>query len=211
MTLWFNIPRFVIGPPVGGLLYDRLGYRAPFVFSEICTILDLVGRLLIIERKYALEWGVDPAALSTGKQQEAQHVLNDVDINDGHLGDKNQSMSPHLPASNGFPEKPREGEVLPDAEHREAAIVVPIKPLSLHVVVIRLVKSSRALVALSLSLAWGYCDFISHARPLLTGNRLAYSCQETTLPLHLQAVWNLDSAKVGLVMLAAVVPTIICM
>ncbi|KIM84636.1 hypothetical protein PILCRDRAFT_6257 [Piloderma croceum F 1598] len=184
---------FVIGPPVGGLLYGRLGYRAPFVFSEICTILDLVGRLLIIERKYALEWGVDPAAVPTGKQAEAQHALDDVDISDGQLGDKDQLMSPHSPVSNASPAKAREGEVLSDAEHGEATIVVPVKPLSLHVVVIRLVKSSRALVALSLSLVWG----------------LAYSCQETTLPLHLQAVWNLDSAKVGLVMLAAVFPTII--
>jgi hypothetical protein len=173
--------------------------------------LDLVGRLLIIERKDALEWGVDPAAVPTRKQAEAQHVSNDVDISDGQLGDKDQTMSTHSPVPNASPEKPREGEMLPDAEHREATIVVPIKPLSLHVVVIRLMKSSRALMALSLSLVWGCCEFISSAHPLLTGNRLAYSCQETTLPLHLQAVWNLDSSKVGLIMLAAVVPTIICM
>ena len=165
MSLWFIIPRFVIGPPVGGLLYGRLGYRAPFVFSEICAILDLVGRLLIIERKNALEWGVDPAGVSTGIQAEAQHVSNDVEIIDGH---KDQSMSPHLPASNASPEKPREGDALPDAEPREATIVVPDKHLSLHVVVIRLIKSSRALVALSLSLVWGCYDFFFSIRSPFT-------------------------------------------
>lgn len=41
--------------------------------------------------------------------------------------------------------------------------------------------------------------------------RVVYSSQEPALPLHLQQVWGLGSAKVGLVYLAAVVPTIICM
>ena len=37
-----------------------------------------------------------------------------------------------------------------------------------------------------------------------------YSSQEPALPLHLQAAWGLDSSQVGLVFLAAVVPTLFC-
>lgn len=46
--------RFLIGPPVGGALYSAFGYRAPFIFGIIVTVIDFVGRLLIIERKDAV-------------------------------------------------------------------------------------------------------------------------------------------------------------
>jgi len=41
--------RSLLGPPVGGALYARWGYRAPFVFGMIFTALDLVGRVLVVE------------------------------------------------------------------------------------------------------------------------------------------------------------------
>jgi DHA1 family solute carrier family 18 vesicular amine transporter 1/2 len=34
--------------------------------------------------------------------------------------------------------------------------------------------------------------------------------QESALPLHMQKVWGYDPAKIGLVSLAAVVPTVLC-
>lgn len=40
--------------------------------------------------------------------------------------------------------------------------------------------------------------------------RLVYTSQEPAIPLHLQNVWDLDSGKVGLVFLAAVIPTLFC-
>ena len=49
-------------PPLGGLLYDHLGFRAPFIFAIALTAVDFVGRLLVIERRDALKWGYDPAA-----------------------------------------------------------------------------------------------------------------------------------------------------
>ena len=54
--------RSLIGPVVGGVLYNRFGFRGPGICAIIVTILDLVGRLLIIERKDAVKYGVDPAA-----------------------------------------------------------------------------------------------------------------------------------------------------
>lgn len=53
----------MIGPPVGGALYSRFGYRGPFVFGLVATVVDLAGRLLVIERKSALFWGLDPTIL----------------------------------------------------------------------------------------------------------------------------------------------------
>ncbi|KAJ7022040.1 MFS general substrate transporter [Mycena alexandri] len=53
---------FLAGPPVGGALYTRFGYRGPFICGIILSLFDLIGRLLIIERKDALRWNIDPAA-----------------------------------------------------------------------------------------------------------------------------------------------------
>ncbi len=56
-------PSFLIGPPVGGALYTRFGFRGPCIFGIITAFLDLVARLIVIERKDALMWGYDPLAL----------------------------------------------------------------------------------------------------------------------------------------------------
>jgi hypothetical protein len=48
-------------------------------------ILDLVGRLLIIERKDVLGWRVNPDAISAGKHAEGEHVSNDIDIGESHV------------------------------------------------------------------------------------------------------------------------------
>ncbi|KAJ7480161.1 MFS general substrate transporter [Mycena galericulata] len=63
---------FLAGPPVGGALYSHFGFRGPFIGGIIVAIIDLIGRLLIIERKDALRWNVDPAAVITPAQSEAE-------------------------------------------------------------------------------------------------------------------------------------------
>ena len=40
--------------------------------------------------------------------------------------------------------------------------------------------------------------------------RILYSCQEPTLPLHLQTMWQLNSSEVGLVYIAAALPAMLC-
>ena len=52
----------VLAPPIGGALYQNLGFHAPFIFSIGIILVDLLGRLLVIERKEAILWGIDPAA-----------------------------------------------------------------------------------------------------------------------------------------------------
>ena len=52
----------MVGPPIAGALDASYGFRAPFYFSIAFAGLDLIIRLLVIERKDAIPWGVDPAA-----------------------------------------------------------------------------------------------------------------------------------------------------
>ncbi|ORY87390.1 major facilitator superfamily domain-containing protein [Leucosporidium creatinivorum] len=46
----------LIGPPIGGVLYERLGYRAPFVFALCLVFADMVLRLLVVEKHVAVKW-----------------------------------------------------------------------------------------------------------------------------------------------------------
>lgn len=164
-----------MGPPVGGLLYDRLGYRSPFIFSAIWTMVDLIGRLLVIERKDAVKWGYDPALVTVNSSvEEASPAVIETTI----------AEVPELTTDK--PESPTPSPAHSPAEHKPA-------PISLLAVVVKLLHSPRALMALILSVVFG----------------AVWTAQETGLPLHLQAVWGLQSGKVGLVLLAGVVPTLV--
>ena len=63
-----------------------------------------------------------------------------------------------------------------------------------HVVLLKLMKSPRAMIGIFLSLVWG----------------LAWIVQETTVVLHMNRVWGLDSHQAGIAFLASIVPTVFC-
>ena len=60
--------RQMLAPPVGGSLYKRWGYRAPFIFTILFTILDLPARLLVREREQSDH--VSDTASRAGKEME---------------------------------------------------------------------------------------------------------------------------------------------
>lgn len=61
----------MFAPPIGGFLFDRLGFRAPFIFGIGAAALDLIGRLVVIDRKEALKWNVDPVARAIAFQTKS--------------------------------------------------------------------------------------------------------------------------------------------
>lgn len=139
---WVAVNHFcsvTIGPPLGGALYSRFGFRGPFIFSLAATFLDLVGRALIIERKHAIRWGYDPAAVSTNK--------DNCDSN------TDPSIPPIVATTKQETEK-RVGE--------ESAMSPPTghpvdgdNKLSLLAVISKLSKSRRALTALFVIFSYG--------------------------------------------------------
>ncbi|KZP00783.1 MFS general substrate transporter [Calocera viscosa TUFC12733] len=46
----------VAGPPIGGALYAKYGFYAPFYFGIALAVLDLLTRLLVIEPQDARKW-----------------------------------------------------------------------------------------------------------------------------------------------------------
>ncbi|KAH7929365.1 MFS general substrate transporter [Leucogyrophana mollusca] len=189
----------LVGSPAGGVLYGRYGFRAPFIFGEICTIADLVARLLIIERGEALKWGVDPAALPAQDPKEAQEapLAENLEMNEVVASGSQPHPSMDLDTEDICPSeivKPDEGSRVALRENTSTEDTTFIhKPLPLLKVIRRLSQSSRALVALTMAFVYGIVN----------------SMQEPSLPLHLQAIWGFNSDQVGLVYLAAVVPALV--
>lgn len=142
----FETPRLLIGPPVGGVLYDRFGFRGPFIFGIAVTVIDLIGRVSIIEHKNALVWGVDTTMLPVS--------ITEVEVEQEKTITK--AIAPE--ALHNDDSEPTE---LPSGDRPTFADTVIIspeekpKPLSLVAVIIKLSKSSRALVSILITLIYG--------------------------------------------------------
>ncbi|KAH8120525.1 MFS general substrate transporter, partial [Phellopilus nigrolimitatus] len=165
-------------PPIGGALYDRFGFRAPFIFGIIFATLDFLGRILVIERKDALKWGHDPAfpgntgtPATTGipsTERKAEANLNEA---------REASEAGGQESHGGLP------SVINDARSQKKSELEVWKFM---------LTSSRTLVALFSVFIYG----------------IVYSGLEPTLALRMQDLYGLDSAKVGIVMLASAIAAI---
>jgi MFS family permease len=130
--------RLVLGPPIGGALYSRFGFRGPFIFGIIFAFVDLLGRLVIIERKDALKWGHDPhnpSGLPAEVREAATSPPSGQEKSDGRADSS-----------------PTNGETNVNVEDGQPA---PKKSLSQIAVLIKLAKSPRALAAALVSLIYG--------------------------------------------------------
>ncbi|KAK7468483.1 hypothetical protein VKT23_002990 [Stygiomarasmius scandens] len=174
----------LVGPPVGGALYERFGFRGPFIFGMIMAVLDLIARLVVVERKEALKWGIDPQRQhqkpeSSPPNGSAEPALPTGAVNDGEKRTVERELG--------------EGaRTAPDEKEQKRKSEAKGKPLSLMSVLGRLCKSPRAVNTSVIILIYG----------------IVYAAQEPTLPLHVQAVWNFESKDTGLVFLAGVIPTL---
>lgn len=67
----------MLAPPVGGALFKRWGYRAPFIFTILFTVLDLPARLLVKERVQDVQV-VDPASQAEKEKDDALRSTAEV-------------------------------------------------------------------------------------------------------------------------------------
>lgn len=157
----------LIGPPIGGALYARWGYRAPFIFSVLLTVFDVVGRLFVVEGQR--------------QQDQSSNPLPVVQDNEKGIEDNKNTMSP-------------EATVVPAVDSMTPVIEANgTVQLSAFGVLSSFLTSSRIMSALVVVF---FCSF-------------TFSAVDVTIPLRMQAVWGLNSTKVGLVYIAAIVPTLI--
>lgn len=191
-----------IGPPVGGVLYARMGWRAPFVFSIILVAVDLLLRMLIVEKQRALEWikrgveikgfeapgyvdeaktRVESSATSAGAKEEKTipggeaeaHSRIPVPLSDSTPSDTTIAPSPSAGAQSH-----------PSSSH-------PRIP-SHWIGFLHLMRHPRALTSFLLTLMNGI---------------IAGGLQDTGLTIYLENEYGLSSFGAGLVFLGVVVPT----
>ena len=194
----------LVGPPVAGALYKRWGFRAPFIFGIIVTGIDLLARLLLIERHEAMRWGIDPMAIAASSKEKDPEVASGVTAVE-------RAERPSTPVSQSaaqglsddsviegegraeakVEEKAREGdrtEEQPQGSKKPRVILLP------HTALLKLMKSPRAAVCIIVTLIWG----------------LEWVGQEPAIVLHLNRVWGLDPHGAGIAFIAAIVPALIC-
>ena len=195
----------LIAPPVAGVLYQRWGFRAPFIFGIVATAIDLLARLLLIERHEAMRWGVDPMAVAiSDKVQDLKAAPEVIELR--RTEKLTDSDSKPVTQESGGDSLVYEGESWTDIEIGGKAKESNLREEQLreskqarvtslpHIVLLKLVKSPRAIVCLVLSVFWGF----------------GWVAQETTVVLHMNKVWGLDSRQAGIAFIAAIVPTIFC-
>ncbi|KAJ8295615.1 putative MFS-type transporter C18.02 [Rhodotorula toruloides] len=131
-----------IGPPIGGALYRHLGWRAPFIFLLVLLVVDIVLRLLIIEKKTALMWikrGVTIRGFSAPDYPPPNSPsIEEVVVPLAHSSTVTSSEATEVATP-----------VLPKSEHDGA---------NLWETMWRLVHNPRAAVALSMAFLYG-ADF----------------------------------------------------
>ncbi|KAI0761685.1 MFS general substrate transporter [Trametes elegans] len=192
---------FLVGPPVSGALDQRFGFRGPFILGIIVTAVEFIGRLLVIERSAAEREDPSFTTLVAHNHKDAPRTPAYGAVQD----EKRQEQEPHQPTTD-VPNSTALGDAAGDvvetptrvpsrAPSRATALAPRQQSVQLPILrlLITLFKSPRALSAVFLSLSYG----------------IMISSIEPVLPLYLQSEYGLNVSKVGLVYIAAVVPSFI--
>lgn len=187
----------LVGPPVGGALFDRFGIRGPCIFAIMVISVDLIGRLLLIERREALALGFDPAVIIGA----SDHDLDSATHADPHRG--TFAVEVGLPRESGrqafytsiIGETGSTDALLDRESSASGAMKFHTRddPIPFLQVISGFFASSRAVAVVMNSLIYG----------------VLYSFQEPTLPVYLQRTWELNSSQVGLVFFSAALPAML--
>ena len=142
---------------MGGALFDRFGIFGPCLFGIAMVSIDLLGRLLVIERREALAWGFDPVA---NIDASSDHALNSASHPGPQYGgftpesDDREDQTSHI----SVPEEARSTDSLlgRQADRRgEPTFHDHRDPLSLFQVIRELFTSSRAVAAVVNGFVYG--------------------------------------------------------
>jgi len=174
---------FALGPPLGGILYDNFGFHAPFILGIALAVADFVGRVLIIERKVSVEWGVDPWGPHQ-PSQSPEEPNHSYEMSTTESVTHSPRIDRHVGDTGSF--KPASVNVGPLETERP-------RTLSSWGVLWALMRSTRAMVAVVNTFICG----------------TVFTSQEPTLTLRLHHAWGLSPLKVGLVYIAAAIPTMV--
>ncbi|KAF1808340.1 MFS general substrate transporter [Eremomyces bilateralis CBS 781.70] len=178
----------MLGPLLGGVVYQRAGYNAVFAMAYTLIGIDIILRLMLIEQKVALRW----IERKDGKKEAVQ--LENRDSKDP----QEQCKPKPAVGTEGADEGISQG-IAPSATTLQGAVAVhPPVPKQKAIFdrlppVITLLASRRMLAAV-----WG----IMAQASLLTAF-------DATLPLFVAQTFGWDSVGAGLLFLTIVIPSFV--
>ncbi|WRT69613.1 uncharacterized protein IL334_006602 [Kwoniella shivajii] len=183
-----------IAPPIGGALYARMGWKAPFVFCIIVCAIDLILRLFVIEQKDLREWeknhqdSVENA--NSAKPREEEKKVREAEVPASRLNDPTDTSS-HNPediSEDRLAVPSEQSSDIVSSEKKEDTV-----ELSPWKVIVTIASSGRGMTGFWVTFIYG----------LLIG------IFEPTLTLRIQTIWDKNADFVGLVYLAAAAPTFV--
>ncbi|KAF8926327.1 hypothetical protein BGZ58_011280 [Dissophora ornata] len=65
----------MMGPPLGGILYEKGGYQAPFLFCSVITLIDFACRALIIEEREEIVKALREHGMQSEASEEEAEVV----------------------------------------------------------------------------------------------------------------------------------------
>nr|XP_019009454.1 uncharacterized protein I206_06103 [Kwoniella pini CBS 10737]OCF48235.1 hypothetical protein I206_06103 [Kwoniella pini CBS 10737] len=182
-----------IAPPIGGALYAKMGWHAPFVFCIIVCAIDLILRLFVIEQKDLRAWEkANPIDEKEKPEKNEKEKVKRAEVPSDELNDPADS-SPHPPTEqvmNGEGLTERDISASTVAEERKEEKVVELSPWR---VIVTIASSGRGMTGFWVTFVYG----------------LIIGLFEPSLTLRIQSVWHKEADFVGLVYLAAAAPTFV--
>lgn len=180
-----------IGPPAGGAIYQRFGWRGPFVFSIILVVIDLLMRLVIIEKHQALRWvraGVEIKnfeAPGYNEDKSETEKVQEQEERESETRSEHQSDPRKAPTFN-------EGDVeTPLASPKRSPDHSTSKLPSHWNGLLSMMRNPRALTCFAITLLNGF---------------IVGGLADSALTIYLNEQYGLNSEGAGLVYLAIVVP-----
>ncbi|KAL5335390.1 major facilitator superfamily domain-containing protein [Aspergillus crustosus] len=173
----------VSGPFIGGLVLSKAGYHAVFGMAIALITVDIVLRLVMIERKNALKWIDDPHFVDVDAD-ETERLIDPADQGDALYkaltsSDESEHGSQQLPIG-----KPAADDTLESTSPRKTRSMPGM---------VRLLCSGTLLIVFVATLVLA----------------MAYSSFDTVLPLYVMKTLNLGPMGVGLCFIPLFVPSLL--
>lgn len=195
-----------IGPPAGGAIYEKFGWRGPFVFILVIVVLDLLMRLVIVEKHQALKWvrngvvikGFEAPGYNEGKSEnvkqqgelEEEEEEEEGDVEARTLHESNPTRKEKLETPPGSSTEQSQRTAVDDLAN-DTLPPTQSKLPSHWTGLFEMMKNPRALTSFLLTLLNGF-----------TVGGLA----DSAMTIYLNDRYGLNSQGAGLVYLAIVIP-----
>ncbi|CAI6267145.1 unnamed protein product [Periconia digitata] len=181
----------LIAPLLGGVVYDRAGYDAVYGMSYALIGVDIVLRLLLVEKKVAAKWNVENSTEEKSEASPGNGVMN-KDVQDAGEHEQRAAPSTTTPNLATDPEKAVIQEPVPEhstlhANQRQKRLRDRLPP------VLSLLYSRRLLAAL-------FGSIIQAA---------IMTAFDAVLTIHVANTFNWTSTAAALLFLPMVIPTFI--